>query len=81
MNAYKDMLDSMRLNKIESELAQKNFLNLVGADPQREADDQRQAEHSQTLDKQSAKHNTNVEKKKKKNNFSKMNNNWYYWFH
>lgn len=81
MNAYKDMLDSMRLNKIKSELAQKNFLNLVGADPQRETDDQRQAERSQTLGEQSAKHNTNVENKKQKNNFSNIKNNWYYWFH
>ena len=45
MNAYKDMLDSMRLNKIKSELAQKNFLNLVAASLQRETDDQRQADH------------------------------------
>ena len=81
MNAYKDMLRSLELNKIKSELAKKNFSNLVAGTLQREADDQRQAEHSQTLDKQSAKHNTNVENKKQKNNFSNIKNNWYYWFH
>ncbi|MBU5308871.1 hypothetical protein [Ligilactobacillus saerimneri] len=81
MNAYKDMIDSLKLNKIKSELAKKNFSNLVAGTLQREVDERRQAERSKAWDERQAKFNDNVKKQEIKKAYYEMNNNWYYWFH